>query len=664
MGWMRQMSGERSLQEGGQSRAGALGRLGIAFGTVLFLAWAAANTLATVKRVNADGSEGVVIDVHPQGPEGREPTGGRLWLERLIVDGRLLRSEKVEPRDSWSVVPDRQGSDLAHRLLYESDSDPSRLAVPGRHVVVFLRADRWTGTIRLSRNGEGEAQAEQVGGEETERLLVMEYPKSSASPRAFLGVLLFGAVCAWWFGPVRPARSHLLWLTFMLTIVHGLFWVSQCVGTNNDSPEYMEAIPLFFVEGKPSYFPPGYPLLLGFLQALAGEQLGRWISLVQHGLVIVAVSWLYLLGRRIVSDELALCGGVLAGIVPTSLTTAQAVMSESPTLFAMVGALYFAVRSAETGRTRDALISGLLMGWAGVLRVVPLVALFPAIVATYFMGAVERRVRRAAVTWTAAGVVILVPILWCGVLSGQPTLAVSQGFHLFNRVVMEQGLWDAQGRSTQRLLALREGEELLGKTWWDVRYDGGVQDLNDEDAERLFREVSFEGIRKDPWGYLTYTPDLAWRMYLARPDWIPAWGDTIDVEPPLESPAPMTVTATSLGWRQGLERFQQQVWPMVCWMAVVGFCVGLWSRQRLLVLALAWIPAGYLLGSASVEFFSKRYNSAVAPFVVLLALLPFGLVWRKAGVLVQNPSASRDEGVGPVPFVASEESVSPRTANG
>lgn len=232
-------------------------------------------------------------------------------------------------------------------------------------------------------------------------------------------------------------------------------------------------------------------------------------------------------------------GGLLAGALAPTLTISQAVMSETPTLFAMVGALYLAVRSAETGRLLFAILAGLLTGWAGTMRIVPLVALIPSICIVTMLTQAKRRFFLAGITLTITAGVVLLPVLWLWQKSGQPALANSAGYHLFNRVVTEQKLLDEEGPATKILQTLLQGKDPRGLDHWEIRQQGRVRELSYLEVETLLRKVSLEGIRKDPWGYLTYSHRLAWNVLLAAPsEWIPYWGQTISSYPRLENPPP------------------------------------------------------------------------------------------------------------------------------
>ena len=94
----------------------------------------------------------------------------------------------------------------------------------------------------------------------------------------------------------------------------------------------------------------------------------------------------------------------------------------------MVGALYFTLRCAETGRLRFLVLSGVLAGWAGTLRVVPLAALIPSIYAIYLLPPTNRGFKRA-VFETLAVIVgfVSLPISWFWYKSGESYLGPFNG---------------------------------------------------------------------------------------------------------------------------------------------------------------------------------------------------------------------------------------------
>ena len=231
-----------------------------------------------------------------------------------------------------------------------------------------------------------------------EHEIVVEDPPAPRSGFVLMAALaaftLVACVCAPW----RSDRRAAIWLVFFLASFHAMFWAAQCVATTGDSPRYLGTL-AGNLAGCPQYFPPGYPAFLGLIELFSGENHGRYIALVQHVLAIAAACWTYLVTKRLVSLELALFAGILAGTLSPVSTMSQTVMTEIPTLFGMVGALYFGVRSAETGYYRFAVVAGTLTGWGGLLRAVPLTALLPAVGLLLWIYPTQRRLRLRMPRW-------------------------------------------------------------------------------------------------------------------------------------------------------------------------------------------------------------------------------------------------------------------------
>jgi hypothetical protein len=587
-------------------RTGWFLRICITLTTVLFLAIAVRDNLSYLFHFNNQEQSTFTIQALASKDANQE-----LLIRAIISDGQLLRENTVERIDNFELIERGFKPPL---FLYREDSKPAGLTLQGKNLVIVLNTNQWSGVIRMERDGREVKVVNLQVLEEQKRPIVLENPEAPPSLVLFVGALILFAVCAWWFGPIRTGRRNILWLTFFLFIIHFLFWTSQCVATLPDSPGYLQSASIFFHEGWPSYFPPGYPALLQAMGSFSGNHLGRWVTLVQHGMLVLGGVWIYLLLRRIMSDELALLGGILAGALAPSLTASQVVLSEAPTLFAMAGAFYFTVRSAETGKLLFAILAGLLTGWAGILRISPLAALLPSICIVHLLHGSKGRFRWLSITLAITAVVILIPILWCWHKSGQPKLTNSLGLHLFNRVVEEQMLLDENGPATRTLLTLLEGKDPRGVPHWEIIKQA---ELSYTEAEPLFREVALEGIRKDPWGFLVFTPHLTWNMLLTYP-FVSAWGETAPVFPNLENPPPLMFTASSLEWRLTLEEIHGFLWPIICWLAIAGTFLGL-------LLLPSWIPTGYLLSTAFVERFAERYNSAVFPFVVALSMVPVAM---------------------------------------
>jgi len=342
-------------------------------------------------------------------------------------------------------------------------------------------------------------------------------------------------------------------------------------------------------------------------------------------MAVLGAVWLYGLLRKVVREDLALLGSLIAATVAPALTTSQSVTSESAACFATIGALYYGLRLAETEKTRFAVLAGMLVAFAGLLRVAPAAGLVPAICLLLYP--VRNGWRKMALVLGVMIACLSLPVLWFGIRSRDPRLTNSTGYHLFNRVVWEQKLL-GDGPATQRLRALIGPQDPRELHAWEVHFPSGA--IGAEEIEPLFAAVALEGIRANPGKFLAFTTVLAWKLLVAdQTGWIPQWGDTAAISPRLENPPPLAVTTSSFVWRRSLEILNRLVWPILCWLAVAGLLLGIMSPQRLLIVSLALVPIGHLVFTAGAEMFAGRYYVPVIPFIVGLAMIPLDLIWTK-----------------------------------
>ena len=598
-------------------------RLCITFVTVVYLAFVAQTVLSFMVTSDPGPSNSVTFEVLENEGTNPAPAQHYLLIRALLVDGRLLRWNSMDQTIGWE--PDGRSASLR----YKGTIQPAVLTFQAKRFVAILQPVQWSGLLRVKRNGRTVQIKNVESAEGPQPPIAVGDPVISPSVGVFLGALVLFAGCAWWFGPVYAGRTSVAWLVFFLAVLHFLYWASAPIGTNNDSPGYFDAFPTVFAMGQPHYFPPGYPALLGLEGSLAGTHLGTWITLTQHGMLVLATVWLYALLRRITSEEAALIGSIMAGALAPSLTVFQDVMSEPATCFAMVGALYYTVRSIETANALFTIPAGLFVGWAGLLRaLVPFAALIPALCILHLLPPAKNGFRRLSLTLGIAFATFIAPITWCGYKSGELKLTDSTGFHLYNRVIKEQQLIDEDGPATRKLMTLLAGQDLRAFHPWEIREQTAVRDLSYADQELLLRAVSLEAIRKNPWKYLAYTLPLAWRTFLAPTDWIPAWAETASPLPQFENYPPLAVTSSTMSWRWLLEDIQRELWPILCWAAIAGLLLTLLLDRHPVALALAWVPAGYLLATAAVAFFSPRFNAPTVPFVAVLGVLTVDRIRR------------------------------------
>ncbi len=294
-------------------------RLGIIVASVIGLAWTAEKTLSSLFVSSHRESGTFSIEVMEKDGPGFPGLKRELRLQAILADGRLLRWDSTSPVTGWETV-DVTGN--LPVLRYTRAAQPALLTFQGKRFVAILQEIEWTGIVRVKWNGETVQVLDlQPPARQYPRLITIENPAAPPSVAVFVGALILFSACAWWFGPIRAGRGSVPWLVFFLSLLHLLFWVSQLVGTNGDSTAYLKAVEVYHLS-QPVYPPPGYPALVGLVGLLASENLGRWLALVQHGMIVLGAVWMYALLRRFMREDLALLGVLLGAAAAPALSTA------------------------------------------------------------------------------------------------------------------------------------------------------------------------------------------------------------------------------------------------------------------------------------------------------------------------------------------------------
>lgn len=600
------------------SRLAELGLFALALAGITVMASRTLGT-ALVDVTRPEGEYTLRVD-RREGPQ--EDDDATLRLMRIVADGRAIRLDHIDGSGTWdshttinSGVPDE--------LRFPAGQESLSLTFHARTFALVASSWDWPGTLTVVRDGEELRSIDLATLRGT--YAKDESGRGSMLVPTLLGVILALVTC-WRFRPREDRPLGRAWLAAVLATVHLTYWISQGIGTTNDSLGYLASAEELF-RGFPSYFPPGYPLFLGVIGSVAGTLTGAVAALLQHGMVVLAALWIVALLERVVDRRSALFGGLLAGALPTMLAMPQAILTEAPTLFAMVGTLHFAVLASESGSVRHARVAGLLLAWAILLRVVPVVPLLPALGAVYLLPWKARRVPLFRATATIALLLVLVQVLWFAIREHRVTLVTSVGHHLYNRVIAAQNLIDTTGTAAGQLISSLDGRNPGTSAWWEVKAAGGLEGITDtRGQDALLRSVAVEGLRSNFLEYVAYVPLIAWWELIASQEgWIPAWGESSEaVDPRLESPRLISPTAEGLRWRWGAEHLQGVLWPLVVGVAIAGLLLGLRSSHRHLVLALAAMPAGYLLCSAALDHFAARHVVPVTPFIVALVAVAVG----------------------------------------
>src|SRR5690606_38345159 len=164
----------------------------------------------------------------------------------------------------------------------------------------------------------------------------------------------------------------------------------------------------------------------------------------------------------------------------------------------------------------------------------------------------------------------------------------------------------------------------------------------------LLGDVAKEGVRAQPTAFVTYVPVLATRNLLGSPaGWTPVSAETPEVNAYLETPPVLPFGAATLRWRWTLEGVQSAIWPTLIGLAVLGVVATLIGPRSGLLIAMAWIPVGYLLATAGLELNSPRYHVPVTGLVMALSVIGLHRSATMIGGMAVGPGRSKARAVWP-----------------
>jgi hypothetical protein len=533
-------------------------------------------------------------------------------ITRLLADGKALRADNIATSGSWISYWDRT-------LSHPNTREPASISFNASSAAVMF--DRLGHCGYLSISGPGRLIWRDNCDTRGDRIAV-DLPSPMRKPGASFVLCL--AVFLALAGTIRPwtaRRRADIWLLIHLGVVHLLFWATQPVGLLHDSLKQLPTLDANLL-GAAGYFPPGYPILVGVGHLVWPTRVGSAVAMVQHAMMVAAIWWCYRLLERSAGTTISFAAALVTGAAAPALIVPQGLLSENVALFGMTGGLYFAARYRQSARLRDGAVSGLMLGWAALARIVPLAAGLPALFVVLIYGESARGVamRRCATVLTLFSITMAAPILWFGAKSGHFTLSNAAGFHLYNRVIADQGLLDPNTPAASRLLALIAPANPDGEPHWKIAPMLGKKGLSYAEAEELMRRAALEGIRRSPWKYIGYSFRQAWNQYFLNPDvFMPYASNPFDYPGELESPPPLGVSADSLLWRQRLEDAFEIAWRYVPWLGLASLPLIPWLEEQAIFMALAIMPAGYIVATAFVEYLLSRYNAAIVPFIFMLA---------------------------------------------
>jgi hypothetical protein len=578
---------------------------------------------------------------------------------RLFIDGRRAQAADLEVKGDWQPGLDwpapfedrdpalRSGSwkwwtdspGWRARWNHRDTAKPASIAFSAASAAILFDRREHCGLLSIS-DETGRVWQDSCPGPRSRyrRYAAVDLPMPVVPSRWMLALWLITFLLV--VAAIRPWAGHRrleLWLIVYLAILQFLAWSTQDSGIVYDSLIEMPTIGQWAM-GYPGYMPPGYPLLVAFGYLVSRTDTGSVITFVQHVMMIVSIWWCVRLVGRSLGTLAGFLAGLATGAAAAVLFLPQTLQSENVAVFAMAGTLYFALRYRDRGRTADMVLSGVLLAWGGMARIAP----FAADVSAIFVVMLGTRpmvtgFRRFGAIIAVVVALLAVPIAWFGAKSGHMTLSSSVGHHLYDRVVSIQGLLDQTGPSTSRFIQLLA--PLTAKDATDIRLAPGrhpdfehvlkSKGLDYWDVEALMKGVALEGIRKAPWAFIGFSLRQAWTQYFDDPTPMLSWWAVPPVYPEeLESKPPFGVRANSLLWRFELDEQFAALWTFVPWLAIAGLAVMPTMRERLIFVAIAMIPLGYVLALGFLEVEVPRYTVATIPFVFALASGPFSAMFK------------------------------------
>ncbi len=150
--------------------------------------------------------------------------------------------------------------------------------------------------------------------------------------------------------------------------------------------------------------PPGYPLLVGVVYAIAGE--GDAWHVVQLALNSLAAVILFLIAAKLFGEKVGIIAGVVATLSPQLAYHSGLLLPDELSVIPILGAVYFFVRLLRNPRSMDAILCGLCVGLSCWLRSNALLLPFFLCIAVLLVSARKARLLHLAILLAAFGVTI------------------------------------------------------------------------------------------------------------------------------------------------------------------------------------------------------------------------------------------------------------------
>lgn len=403
-------------------------------------------------------------------------------------------------------------------------------------------------------------------------------------------------------------------LARLFFVIYSAFWAGDSDGYERIALNLLAGHGFAMDPASPTVFrPPAYPFFIALVYAVAGPYPGL-VLLTQAFVGGLAIWCVYLLGRRLLSDNVALAGALLAGAYPHLAWYSATILSETLSVFLLAVAL---LGASYLPRDRVDLKVAAMVGAAFALSALatPRLAVLPLGVGVVLL--LQRvpflRVMGTLSAMFAGYATVLAPWVIRNLLAfgvAVPLVIGMQGL-VYWLPAYRVPLYD------YRFQVWAQEEPLMAK-WLELYTGPGIA----REREQLQERIELEGelladagrkIAADPPGYLRHQlgvlPALwvqpaAYAGHFRAP--LAAQNDRIDA---------MVAQGNWLSVAARLASIAVFTFGLFG-----GVAVGLWAlRHRLREVALLLIPAVHVVIFHSFAYIEHRFSIAAHPFLWLIA---------------------------------------------
>jgi hypothetical protein len=364
--------------------------------------------------------------------------------------------------------------------------------------------------------------------------------------------------------------------------------------------------------------PPGYPLAIGVVSAVAGESSWR---LVQIGLNSLAAVFLFLIAAQLLGELVGVVTGCLAALSPQLAYHSGMLLPDELSVIPILAAVWLLTGDAPSRQLRTAVFCGVLLGISCWLRSNAM--LLPVFAAAAALATLDKAVRlRFAIVLLAAFGLTVIPI----------TIRNAVYFHAFvplslgGGTTFVEGLGDLDNGTRglpvtdQDVMALDERLELEA----GIRVGGPYSGLYDPNGvERDARRMSFgrKVVAQEPVWFIAGVAKRGLSTF--RLERVPAIAAERDE---------YATTNAIYYWPGRALKFVQRVFitAIILPLALLGSILLAIRKKWRVLLVLLVVPVYFATVQALVHT-EYRYVIATAHFA--LVLVAFALVWSWKKIL-------------------------------